>query len=122
MRMPDEHCAVCDGSTVRGAVQCECSSGLEVSEVTTGQELVAMTGPIAHRLARAWLSLGVGGLIMFLAYTLALGHVAWSGATMWCVGLGGMLMMRGGRVVSRTAPHLLEAANQAALPSARIIR
>ena len=122
LRMADEDCVVSAGEAGRGAVQCERDSALEVSEATTGHELVEMPGSVAHRLARAWLSLGVGGLILFLAYTLALGHVAWSGATMWCVGLGGVLMMRGGRVVSRTAPHLLEAANQAALPSAKVIR
>jgi len=113
-----EPCATCCRVNLPGTPQCACSA----SSTTTTSALAlepTLSSPIAHQLARAWLSIGVGGLTLFLAYTLALGHV---GATMWCASLGGLMMVRGGRVVSRTGAHLLEAANQADLPSARIVR
>ena len=131
--MPSERCPTCsrsmDARDVRDArdgdardaadarddvERCDCRS-------SDGRELMNLPGPLAHRLARAWLSLGCGGLILFLTYALALGHVTWSGVTLWLAVFGGWLMLRGGRVVSKEGVNLLDAAAQAALPAARVV-
>jgi hypothetical protein len=113
--MSEERCAMCCRFNVASTVRCECGSPF-------GEEMNLVPGPATDRLARAWLSLGCGGLILLLAYALALGHFALSGAALWFAGLGATLMVRGGRVVSRTGVHRLETTSPTALPPARVIR
>jgi hypothetical protein len=94
-----------------GAESCACNDACS-------DELVAVHSPLANQLARAWIGLGGGGLLLFLSYgALACGSGAWLGVA----GLGAGLIMRGFRVVSATRTHLLTAASQAALPPARVL-
>ncbi|HET7501802.1 MAG TPA: hypothetical protein VFK02_12380 [Kofleriaceae bacterium] len=75
---------------------------------------------MSHRLARAWISLGTGGLTLFLASTVfALGGRYATFA--WLASLGGTLLFRGLRVVSRPRRHLIQLAARAALPAARVV-
>src|SRR5688500_7165851 len=121
--MPTERCPTCcrsmdagdaGGTADAGAERCDCGSPV-------GRELMNLPGPLARRLARAWLSLGCGGLILFLTYAVALGHVTWSSVSLWLAVFGGWLMLRGGRVVSKEGVNLLDAAARAALPPARVV-
>jgi hypothetical protein len=106
-----ERCPVCSRINTVNAVLCDCGSPF-------GQELAIVPGPLGHRLVRAWLSLGCGGVILLVACAVALGQMTWFAPL---VGLGGLLVLRGGRVVSRTGVNILDAAAQAALPPARVV-
>ena len=91
-----------------------CTCGVE-----PGEDLGALRGVVAHRLARAWVSLGCGGLILFTASTILAAHYSWVVASIASV--GGALVVRGLRVVSKTRRNLLVIAQRAALPAARIV-
>ena len=82
--------------------------------------LVTSDHPIGRRLARAWLSMGSGGMLLFLSYgVFMLDRGAVSSVVAWVAGLGGVLVARGGHVVSRTERSLRAVA---ALPPARVVR
>jgi hypothetical protein len=113
--MVTERCPMCQPADLSLATRCLCG-------VAPGEDIATLRGVVAHRLARAWISLGSGGLILFLACSaLAANHHAWSTAAAWAAGLGGALIARGLRVVSKTRRNLLEIAAGAALPAARVI-
>jgi hypothetical protein len=112
--MAQERCSMCSRVNLASLDRCACGSPY-------GAELTAMTGPHAQQLTRAWLSLGLGGLSLFLVSALTLGHMAWSSLATCIAGLGGLLVVRGARVVSKTGAHLLAAGSLAALPPARVM-
>jgi hypothetical protein len=113
--MVAERCPICQPADRPGAACCTCG-------VEPGEEIATLRGVVAHRLARAWVSLGCGGIILFMASSiLAANHDLWSTIVAWIGGLGAALVIRGARVVSKTRRNLLELAAQAALPAARIV-
>jgi len=94
-----------------------CTCGVE-----PGEELGSLRHVVAHRLARAWVSLGCGGLVLFVTTSvLAASHHLWSTVVGSLFGLGGVLVVRGLRVVSKSRRELLLIAAQTALPPARIV-
>jgi hypothetical protein len=110
-----ERCPMCQSTSRSSATPCTCG-------VEPGEEIAALRTVVVHRLARAWVSLGCGGIILFLAFGILVAHHdAWSSVAAWTAGLGGALVLRGVRVVSKTRRNLLAVAAQAALPAARIV-
>jgi hypothetical protein len=86
----------------------------------TAHDQATLAIAVSHRLARAWISLGTGGLTVFLASTVfALGghYVTFA----WLASLGGTLLVRGFRVVSKPRRQLIQLAARAALPAARVV-
>jgi hypothetical protein len=113
--MITERCPMCHTASRSSAPRCTCG-------VEPGEDIATLHNVVAHRLARAWVSMGCGGLVLFLASSiLAANHYAWSSVAAWTVGLGGTLVLRGLRVVSKTGRDLLLIAARAALPPARIV-
>ncbi|HEU4729506.1 MAG TPA: hypothetical protein VFT22_16510 [Kofleriaceae bacterium] len=114
--MAPERCPVCQSD--RGSSRRDpCDHG-EIG-VAPGHELSLRTA-VSRRLARAWISLGAGGMTVFLASTVfALGgHY---GTFAWLASLGGALLFRGARVVSMPRRQLIQLTARAALPAARVI-
>lgn len=106
---------MCQTASRSSATRCTCG-------VESGEDIATLHDAVAHRLARAWVSLGCGGLVLFLASSiLAANHYAWSSVAAWTVGLGGALVIRGLRVASKTRRDLLLIAARAALPAARVV-
>jgi hypothetical protein len=77
---------------------------------------------VAGRLVRAWLSLGTGGMLLFVSAMFLAGSPHHVPATaLGVAGLGAALALRGSRVVKQTRRDLLVAAANNALPAARIV-
>jgi hypothetical protein len=99
----------------RGSIErCACGSPY-------GQELATVTGSPGEQLTRAWLSLGVGGLSLFVVSALTLGNMAWSTAATCITSIGVLLVIRGARVVAKTGVLLVGTVALAALPAARVV-
>jgi len=105
---------MCSRVNLASVERCACGSPF-------GQELTVMQGPEGKQLTRAWLSLGIGGLSLFLVSALTFGEMAWSSVATCITGLGCLLVIRGARVVSKTGANLLGSAVLEALPAARVV-
>ena len=112
--MAEARCASCSRVNLVSVERCACGSPY-------GQELTTVTGPPGEQLTRAWLSLGIGGLSLFLVSALTFGEMAWSSAATCIAGAGLLLVIRGARVISKTGTSLLGTVALEALPAARVV-
>jgi hypothetical protein len=107
-----KRCPMCSRVALASLERCECGSPF-------GQELAVVASPQAAQLTRAWLGIGIGGLILFVVACFTTTHFGGIGA--WIAGLAALLVVRGARVVSQAGPHLLAAPLCQALPAARVM-
>jgi len=112
--MAEARCASCSRVNLVSVERCACGSPY-------GQELTTVTGPPGEQLTRAWLSLGIGGLSLFVVSALTLGNMAWSTAATCIATFGTLLVVRGARVVAKTGVLLVGTVALAALPAARVV-
>lgn len=112
--MAEARCASCSRVNLVSVERCACGSPY-------GQELTPVTGSPGEQLTRAWLSLGVGGLSLFVVSALTLGNMAWSTVATCIASIGALLVIRGARVVAKTGVLLIGTPALAALPAARVV-
>jgi hypothetical protein len=111
-----ERCPVCGRETDPG---CAC---LGARDREADPPALALQRDVARRLVRAWLSLGTGGLLLFISAIFLAGNLHPLPTTaIGVAAIGAALALRGSRVVKQTERDLLVAAANHALPPARIV-
>jgi hypothetical protein len=107
-----ERCPLCDKSGRPRAMPCE--------HHEPPPEVVALTRIVSDRLARAWLSLGIGALALIMSSGLLM-MFHWAAVTIGVVTAAASLLTTGLHTIAKPHHNLLATAAKNALPEARIV-